>query len=150
MRDSSDLDAALLAHLGSDPTLLSLCPNGVYFDEAPAGCTRFVIVGLADEVDVPMQGPTGHRAIEDALYTIEARMLSTIGGNIKAAAARLDALLEDYKLLTPGSPATEVPGYAWMSLSREGRVRLTERDAIDPTIRWFRRGGHYRLMMSCE
>jgi hypothetical protein len=150
MRDSSDIDAALLAHLGSDPTLLALCPNGVYFDEAAAGSTRFVIVGLADTVDVPMQGPDGHRAIEDTLYMVEARMLSTAGGDIKAAAKRIDELLEDYKLQAPGSPGTEVSGYAWMSLSRESRIRLIERDEIDPTIRWFRRGGHYRLMMSCE
>jgi hypothetical protein len=149
MRNSSDLDAALVAHLGSDPTLLALCPNGVYVDEAAAGSTRFVIVSLVDAVDVPMQGPAGHRAIEDALYLIEARMLSTAGGNINAAAARLDELLEDVPITAPGS-ATPVPGYAWMMTGREGRVRLTERDDIDPTIRWFRRGGHYRLMMSCE
>jgi hypothetical protein len=149
MRNSSDVDAALMAYLGSDPTLLSLCPNGVYFDEAPEGLTRFVIVQLADEADAPMQGGGG-RAYESALYTIEARMLSTAGGDINAAAARLDALLEDQKLLAPGSPSEDVPGYAWMMTTREGRFRQTERDAINPTIRWFRRGGHYRLMMSCE
>ena len=149
MRNSSDYDAALVARLGFDLTLLALCPNGVYFDEAPAGCTRFVIVSLVDEADVPMQGGGG-RAYENALYLVEARMLSTAGGNVNAAAAQIDALLEDQKLTAPGSPTDEVAGYAWMYLSREGRLRQTERDAIDPTIRWFRRGGHYRLMMSCE
>ncbi len=149
MRNSSDLDAAVVAHLGSDPTLLSLCPNGVYWDEAPAGCTRFVIVGLADGSFQPMQGGGG-RAIEDTLYTIEARMLSTAGGDINAAAHRIDELLENVHLKAPGSPAQEVPGYAWMYLANEQRVRLTERDAVNPVILWFRRGGHYRLMMSCE
>jgi hypothetical protein len=148
MRNSSDLDAAVLARLGSDPTLLALCPNGVYFGEAPAGCTRFVIVSVVDANDVPMLQA---RAIEDTLYMVEARMVSTAGGNINAAAARIDELLEDQKLLAPGSPSEEIPGYAWMMTTREGRLRPDpEVDAIDPTIRWFRRGGHYRLMMSCE
>ena len=149
MRNSSDLDSALVARLGSDPVLLALCPNGVYFDLAPAGCTRFVLVQhAAPPVDIPMQGGGG-RAIEDGLYTIDARMVSTAGGDINAAAARIDELLEDQPLLAPGS-TEQIPGYAWMYLSRETRFRQIERDAVDPTIFWFRRGGHYRLMMSCE
>ena len=152
MRNSSDLDAALVARLGSDPALLALCPNGVYFNTAPAGSTRFVIVGIADTNDVPMQGGGG-RAIEATLYAVEARMLVLAGDDpnaINEAAARIDELLEDQPLLAPGSPAEQVPGYAWMYLSREGRLREIEQDAINPNIRWFRRGGHYRLMMSCE
>lgn len=141
--DSSDIDAAIVAKLGADTTLLSLCPNGVYWDEAPQGMTRFVIVSLIDEVDEPV---FSHRAFEDALYLIEARMLSTAGGNIKAAAARIDALLDD-QLLTIGSPPAPVAGYTWMAMHRESRVRLTEVDDVDPSLRWFRRGGHYRVVM---
>jgi hypothetical protein len=136
--DSSDIDNALVARLGADATLLALCPNGVYFDEAPPGATRFVIVSLVDEQD---EGRFGGRAFEDALYTVEARMLSTIAGaNVKAAAARIDVLLEDQPLT--------VPGYTWMALHRESRVRLTEVDDADSSIRWYRRGGNYRLQMS--
>jgi len=143
--DSSDIDAALIAKLGSDATLLALCPNGVYMDEAPQGSTRFVIVSLVDEVDEPVFGT---RAYEDALFLIEARMLSTANGNIKAAAARIDALLEDQPLRAPGSPVTNVAGYTWMTTYRESRVRLTEVDEVDPSIRWYRRGGNYRVQMS--
>jgi hypothetical protein len=143
--DSSDIDAALVAKLGSDATLLALCPNGVYLDEAPPNMTRFVIVSLVDEVDEPVFGKRGY---EDALFLVEARMLSTAGGNIKAAAARIDALLEDQPLLAPGSPAAPVSGYTWMTMFRESRVRLTEVDEIDPAIRWYRRGGNYRVQMS--
>lgn len=143
MADSSDIDAALLARLGGDTALLALCPNGVYADEAPVGATRFVIVSLVDEVDEPI---FGQRAIEDALFLVEARMLSTANGNIKAAAARIDALLENQPIGV-GSPAT-VTGYTWMACHRESRVRGTEVDEIDPNIRWFRRGGNFRVMMS--
>ena len=138
MPDSQEIDNALVTRLGSDATLLALCPNGAYMDEAPPGATRFVIVSLVDESDAQM---FGSRAYEDALYHVEAFMLSTVAGaNIKAAAARIDALLEDQPLT--------VAGYKPMALYRESRVRLTEVDEVDPSIRWFRRGGEYRLLMS--
>jgi hypothetical protein len=138
MPDSSDIDAALVTTLSSDATLLGLCPNGVYIDEAPPGSTRFVIVSLFDARDTPV---FGRRAIEHALYRVEARMLSTVpGANIKAAAARIDVLLEDQPLT--------VTGYTWMALHREERVRFTEVDEVDPSIRWYHRGGVYRVQMS--
>jgi hypothetical protein len=134
--DSSDIDNAIVMKLASDATLLALVPNGVYVDEAPPGATRFVIVSLVEEAD---EAVFGGRAIEDALYQVEARMLSTSGANIKAAAARIDALLEDQPLT--------VAGYTWMDCHRESRIRLTEVDEQDTTIRWVRRGGHYRVQM---
>lgn len=137
MPDSSDIDAALVATLGADATLLGLMPNGVYWDDAPPGSTRFVIVSLVDEADTPQ---FGGRSYEDALYLVKAVALSTANHNIKAAAARIDALLENATLA--------VAGYASMALHRESRIRLTEVDQVDPTVRWFHRGGHYRVTMS--
>lgn len=141
--DSSLIDSALIAKLASDATLLALCPNGVYFAEAPQGATRFVVVSLVDEADEPVFGT---RAIEDSLYLVEARMLSTAGGDIHAAALRIDQLLEDQSLGI-GSPPSVV-GYTWMCCHRESRTRMTEVDAIDPNLRWFRRGGMYRVQFS--
>jgi hypothetical protein len=139
MPDSSAIDAALVVKLGADATLLALCPNGVYVDEAPPGSTRFVIVSLVGEDDEATYGQG--RTVEDALFQVEARMLSTVAGaDIKAAAARIDVLLEDQPLT--------VTGYTWMTLHRESRIRTTEVDEADPSIRWYRRGGHYRLQMS--
>jgi hypothetical protein len=135
--DSSDVDNALVAKLGADSALLALMPNGVYWDEAPQGSTRFVIVSLVDERDEAMFGA---RAFEDALYLVEARALSTSGGNVKDAAARIDALLENATLA--------VAGYKVMVIQREERVRITEVDDVDQSIRWQRRGGRYRVMTS--
>jgi len=138
MADSSDIAGALIAKLGSDLELLALCPNGVYRDQAPPGATRFVIVSLLAGEDT---GVFGKRAIEAGIYLVEARMLSTVAGaNVKAAAARIDVLLEDQPLT--------VTGFSWMTLHREEPIGLTEIDAADPSIRWFRRGGRYRLEMS--
>jgi hypothetical protein len=41
-----------------------------------------------------------------------------------------------------------VSGYSLMALFRESRIRLTEVDGADPSIRWLRRGGNYRLVVS--
>lgn len=142
MPDSSAIDNAIIAKLGADATLLALVPNGVYWDEAPQHSPtrpmgRFVVVSLVDEVD---EEKFGGRAYEDALYMVKVVMLSSAAGNIQAAAARVDALLEDQPLT--------VAGYAWMTMHRESRIRITEVDEVDASIRWQHRGGHYRVMMS--
>ncbi len=137
MSDSSDIDNGLVSKLGGDATLLALCPNGAYWDQAPPGATRYVIVSLIDERDEPMFGSP---AYEDALYLVKAVMLSTAGGDIKAAAARIQALLENSTLT--------VSGYTTMTIHRESRFRETETDESDSSIRWFHRGGHYRVVMS--
>lgn len=137
MADSSDIDSALVAKLAADATLLGYMPNGVYVDEAPQGMTRFVIVSLVEERDVQQFGGRDH---EDALYLVEARALSTAGATIKQAAARIDALLDNGTLT--------ITGYQLMLLQRESRIRHTEVDDVDPSIRWYRRGGHYRLIAS--
>ena len=138
MADTSDIAGALIAKLGSDLELLALCPNGVYRDQAPPGATRFVIVSLMAGEDL---GVFGRRAIEAGVYLVEARMLSTVPGvNVKAAAARIDVLLEDQPLT--------VTGFTWMTMHREEPIGITEVDAVDTSIRWFRRGGRYRVEMS--
>jgi len=138
MADTSDIASALIAKLGSDAELLSLCPNGVYWDEAPPGSTRFVIVAFINAID---RGVFGRRAIEEGIYLVEARMLSTVqGANIKRAAARIDELLEDQPLT--------VAGYTWSTMHRVEPVRMTEVDELDPSIRWNRRGGQYFIEMS--
>jgi hypothetical protein len=136
--DSSEIDAALVATLQADPTLASLMPDGVYMDPAPPGLKRYVVVSLVLAED---RAVFGTRAIEDCLYLVKAVMLATSGsGDIKAAAARIDALLEDQPLAADG--------YDWMTGHRDERVRYTEIDAVDSTIRWQHRGGRYRVQMA--
>jgi hypothetical protein len=135
--DSSAIDQALVDKLLADATLTALMPGGVHVDEATAGLMQFVIVSLADEQDTPIfEG----RGAEDALYLVEARESSQVVGtkNIKGAAARIDALLELGTLT--------IAGYSLLVIRRVGRVRLTEVDAVDTSIRWQRRGGRYQVM----
>ena len=64
---------------------------------------------------------------------------SSAGADIRAAAARIDEVLEDQPLTASG--------YEWMTVHREGRVRTTEVDDLNPDIRWQHRGGFYRVDM---
>ncbi len=135
--DSGAIDAALVTRLLNDTTLMAYAVDGVFFEEAAPKSTRFVIVSLIDEHDEPM---FGGRAWEDALYLVKFVALASTGVNARAAAARIDVLLEDQPLTASG--------YTWMTMHREARIRMAEVDQIDSSIRWIHFGGHYRVMMS--
>lgn len=141
MADSSDIDNAVSAKLGADATLLGLCPNGVYIDVAPPNAERFVLVSIRDAGDEATfdAGP----AIESVVYAVKAVMLKSAGGDAKAAAARIHALLHDQPLT--------VAGYTWVTMHRDEddpRIRYTELDDRDPSIIWAHRGGNYRVEMA--
>jgi hypothetical protein len=138
--DSSDVDGAIVAVLLADTTLMGYCPDGVFFDEANPGAQRFVIVSLIDETD---EVDYGGRCYEDALYLVKAVELSSVSSNIKAAAKRIDALL-DRVLLPPPANYTEI------SIVREQRIRDRETDDINTSIRWDHRGGYYRVMATLQ
>lgn len=142
MPDSGLIDNALVTKLNADAGaggLTTLMPDGTYFEEAPTGKTRFVIVSLMDESDTPVfEG----RGIEAAVYLVKAVALSTAAteATMRSAAARIDALLEGGSL--------SVAGYSTMTLRRQSRIRLTEVDDVDPSVRWYHRGGQYEVVMS--
>src|SRR4249919_2732735 len=117
MADSSDIENAVIALLGADATLLALCPNGAYYDEAPPGSDRFVIVSMLSEHDEPMLGGI---AFEDMTLLVKAVMRSNASGDIKSAAARIQVLLHQQPLT--------VTGYGISIMRRTSRIRLTEVD----------------------
>jgi len=135
--DPSNVDSALVVKLLADPLLMSLLPDGVFVDESNPGAQRFLIVSLVDHRDVPQFGGV---AYEEALYLVKAVVLSTAGGDIRAAAWRIHKLLEDKELV--------VPDYTFMTMHRESKIRSTEVDDVDPTIRWQHRGGRYRVQVA--
>jgi hypothetical protein len=135
--NSSEIDNALITVLLADATLTGLMPDGVYFDVAKPKAQRFVIVSLVTADDEPVLGGRGY---EDVLYLVKAVGLVSTGADVKAAAQRIDALLEDQPLT--------IPGYVHMVTCREARIRYTEVDEVDDTIRWQHRGGHYRVQAS--
>lgn len=139
--DSSAIDAALTDYLRTDPTLADLLTDGWFQDEAPPGMTRFGIVSLITGHD---EGVFGGRGIEDCLYLVKAVVLNDDSGRARAAAARIDELLDPQP---PTPPATfEIPGYALIAARREERIRSLEVDGTDNQIRWQHRGGRYQVI----
>jgi hypothetical protein len=138
MADSSDIDAAVIGVLQTDPTLKALLPDGVFMDAAPPGVKRFVLMGIEDSIDRPTYDRP--RVVEEVLYFVKAVALSTAGANMKAAAHRIDTLLKDARLTT-------APGYQEIYVHRarleQPRLRDVEVDAIDASIQWLHRGGRY-------
>ena len=136
MPDSSAIDAALSAKLLGDATLMALIPDGVYMDIAGKNAERFAIVSLMSALDT---GMFNARAYESPIYLVKAVEKDGSGVNAKAAAARIDVLLEQGTLT--------ITGYALMTMHRIERIRYTEVDD-DQDARWQHRGGLYRVEVS--
>jgi hypothetical protein len=135
MADISDVDAAISALLLGDATLMAFATDGVYFDLASHGATKFVIVSRMAGFDTRM---FSGRAFETVHYLVKAVALSTTGANVKSAAARIDALLEQATLT--------VTGYGQVIASRiEPMPRYTELDPENDS-RWQHRGGLYEVV----
>lgn len=141
MPDSTAIDTALVARLSGDATLTGLLPDGVYFDIAAQGKKNFAIVSLVIAFDRGRMAVAGkRRASEELLYMVKAVTFGSSGAAAGQAAARIDALLEDAPLV--------IPGFTCHSIHRIERIRDTEDDDADASIRWQHRGGRYRLLVS--
>lgn len=135
--NASAITIAILALLQGDAALQAILPDGAWFAVAPEGAKAFVIVQLVTAANVPMFGGPAYK---DALYMIEARAQSTTGADVNAGYDRVVALLTDAEL-----PLT---GYGVMVIQFEDDTELVEFDAVDPSIRWDRCGGHCRVMVA--
>jgi hypothetical protein len=135
--DTAAIDAALLAVLAGDATLAALVPDGVWFGDAPPDRRRFVLVSLFSARD---EGTFGGRAIADTVYLVKAVTFGIDPETAVAAAARIDALLEDVPLV--------VAGLTCMAVYREQRIGHPEPDDLEPSIRWQHYGGQYRVQFS--
>lgn len=131
MADTSAVDAALVAKLLADSTLMATMTGGVYFDEAPQGSDKFVIVSQMTHEDVYDERGSAYEVI---LYLVKAVATSTSGADVKTAASRIHTILQDGTL----SPS----GYSLMNMRRTERIRMTEVDD-ESDRRWQHRGGVY-------
>lgn len=148
--DSSLVEDALIAKLLNDAALKAVLPDGWWWDIAGAVAAggqrkpqRFGILSLVDHSDVAI---FGGRAWEDYTILVKGVVLQSTGGNVKAAAARIDAILDPQPPEPPCS--LEIEGYGTMAIFRERRIRYTEVDQNDIAIRWLHRGGHYRFQVT--
>lgn len=147
--DSTRIDTAVLQKIAGDATLTALLPNGAFFDSAPPKSSRYCLLSVVDGIDARRFEGRSHESIR---FMVKAVILSsTANANTDAskAAARIDQLLDPQP---PDPPlALSIPGYVLMASFRDldlPRIRYEELDAVDPTIRYFHRGGHYLVVAS--
>ncbi len=135
--DSGAIDRVILGVLQADAELAALMPEGVWFNLAAPGLTRFVLVGIDTAED---EGLFGSRASESFRYVVQAVGLSRQVdlGTMKAAAARIDALLE-------GDPLDAPPDYGSIDCVREERLAESPLDELDKSLAWHHFGGYYRV-----
>lgn len=137
MSYSGDVDSALIAKLLADAPLTALMPDGVFYDVAASGKTRFVIVKLMSHT---VERMFGGKAYEAPVYLVKAVESGSGTVNTKAAAARIDAILDDGTLT--------VTGYGLMKMQLEEYVRYAEPDPDNADARWQHRGGMYSIWVS--
>ena len=140
MSDTDAIDAALVATLEADAQLQALMATGaspeppfVFFEFAPPGRTKFVLVFQEDHLD---EYSMGEHAYEVPVYAVMACDKSTSGATAKSAGQRIQAVLHDQPLT--------ITGYRHMATLRQGRIRETKLDE-DTDERWQHRGGRYAV-----
>jgi hypothetical protein len=142
--DSSEVDAAITALLLNDPTLQTILPDGVYFDVGAQESQRFILIQQITQRDEPQfDDANGGIAWEEYRYAIQAIALNSTGADVKRAAQRIHELLQD-------NPDLGIVGYSTMRVQRDtstGRIRFSEVDPENTSIRWQHRGAHYLVMV---
>jgi len=139
MADVGLIDAALVELLANDAALMTLCPDGVYWDIRPGGSPApgaFVIVSHFTYRATPgFGGPL----YEDNLYWVVARIAATSKVPARQAAARINVLLDGTLL------DLSAAGYTAMHCRRVDRRADTDVDLANKAT-WHYHGGQYELM----
>jgi hypothetical protein len=138
MADANGVDAIVLGILQNDAQLQALCPDGTFWDLAPAGLSKFVLVSLFDHEDAT--GIDDCDVWERTDYLVKAVVRATGGTIARDASARIHTLL--HRTVLDLAPA----GYAYMAIRRVRRVKYNDPDPTDKAINWQHRGGTYELV----
>jgi hypothetical protein len=135
--DLSDVDAALIAYLSADATLMGLLPHGVYWDLATLGATKYCLVSQLAHDD---EGTIDAGIAWDRItYLVKGVIQGSSGTEVKQAAHRIYELLQDARF--------PITGYELTLCERTERVRYVEvEESTD--VRWQHRGGQYEVWVS--
>jgi len=138
MIDAGQIDRALIGVLAADAELATLLPDGVYWDLAVQGSTRFVIVSLStSRAEMEFHNLDSFRTL---VYDVKSVMLSSSTAASADADARIQALLDRQPIPLP--PAT---GAGLMVIRWLDRIRYTE--TVDGGI-WQHAGARYEVTVT--
>jgi hypothetical protein len=135
--DASAIESALIGKLATDPTLTGLLPDGVYWDLARQGSTRFAVVSLSTSRGLPELNDA--ETLRAFIYVVKAVALGTDKDPIVAADNRIHALLDH------GTLDLATAGCSLMQMRWIDRVRYTETAAADT---WQHRGARYEITVT--
>jgi len=138
--DASAIEAALVSKLAGDPALAGLMPDGVYWDLAKQGATRFVIVSLS--TSRVLTEISDGETLRSFVYVVKA-IANVSGGSLLADADR-----RIHALLHHGTLDVSAAGCSLMVMRYVDRVRITEPDAADVAARWQHRGARYEITVT--
>lgn len=138
MIDANDVERALIGKLSGDPELTGYLPDGVYYDEAPIGATRFVIVSLSSsrglyELD-------DDETFREFVYVVKAVVQASGSDPVAKADKRIQALIDRQDLDLPPSAGAELMVARWVD-----RIRYTE--SVNNET-WQHRGGRYQITVT--
>jgi hypothetical protein len=136
--DATEVERALIGKLAADATLAALLTDGVYYDIAPIGSTRFAIVSLSTSrgLDEINDGET-FRAL---IYVIKAVVLGSASTTVAGADKRIQELVDRQPLDLPPAAGAELMVARWVD-----RIRYTETIANDV---WQHRGARYEITVT--
>jgi len=136
--DATEVERALIGKLAADATLAALLTDGVYYDIAPIGSTRFAIVSLSTSrgLDEINDGET-FRAL---IYVIKAVVLGSASTTVADADKRIQELVDRQPLDLPPAAGAELMVARWVD-----RIRYTETIANDV---WQHRGARYEITVT--
>jgi hypothetical protein len=136
--NASEVERALIGKLTADPELSGYLPDGVYWDLALQGSTRFAIVSAStSRGEMEFGGVDSWRAL---IYIVKAVIQSTGTTTIAAADARINALLDRQPLALPPAAGAGLMVMRWVD-----RVRYSENVDGDT---WQHGGARYEVIVT--
>lgn len=138
MINVTEVERALIGKLAADATLATLLPDGVYYDVAPIGSTKFAIVSLSTSRGLDeLNDAETFRAL---IYVVKAVALGSGSDTVAAADIRIQEIVDRQPLdLAPEAGATLMVA-RWVD-----RIRYTE---ILNGDAWQHRGARYEITVT--
>lgn len=137
MINATEVERALIGKLAADATLAALLTDGVYYDTAPIGSTRFAIVSLSSSRG--LYELADGETLRALIYVVKAVVLGSASSDVAAADKRIQELV-DRQPLDVSAAGAELMVAHWID-----RIRYTETIANDV---WQHRGARYELTVT--
>lgn len=138
MINATEVERALIGKLAADATLQTSLPDGVFYDTAPLGSTRFAIVSLsASRARYELNDGETLRAL---IYVVKAVVLGASSDGVAAADKRIQELVDRQPLDLPAAAGATLMVARWVD-----RIRYTETASGEI---WQHRGARYEITVT--